>query len=76
MPNVNMNAAKKPVGEKEMTALKKAKKLEESRIRRGWRYYKISNRFSVLIPFDKRKGTPTEKGMRIIEIQKELLGIK
>ena len=76
MPSVNLNAAKKPVGEKETTALKKAKKLEESRIKKGWRYYKINKRFSVLVPFDRRSGVPTEKGMRIIEMQKKLLGIK
>ena len=76
MPAVNLEAAKKAVGEKELNALKKAKPQEEKKLKKGWRYYKVSNTISVLVPFDKRKGVPTEKGMRLIEMQKELLGIK
>ena len=76
MPAVNLEAAKKAVGEKELNALKKAKLQEEKKLKKGWRYYKVSNTISVLVPFDKRKGVPTDKGMRLIEIQKELLGIK
>ena len=76
MPAVNLEAAKKAVGEKELSALKKAKRQEEKRLKKGWRYYRISNSFSILVPFDKRKGVPTEEGMRLIQIQKDLLGIK
>jgi hypothetical protein len=76
MPAVNLEAAKKAVGEKELNALKKAKLQEEKKLKKGWRYYKVSNTISVLVPFDKRNGVPTEKGMRLIEIQKDLLGIK
>ena len=76
MPAVNLEAAKKAVGEKELNALKKAKLQEVKKLKKGWRYYKVSNTISVLVPFDKRKGVPTDKGMRLIEIQKELLGIK
>lgn len=76
MPAVNLEAAKKAVSEKELNALRKAKLQEEKKLKKGWRYYKVSNTISVLVPFDKRKGVPTEKGMRLIEIQKELLGIK
>lgn len=76
MPHVDLEAARKPVGEREIGALKKAKRQEERRIKKGWRYYKISNNTSVLVPFDKRKNAPTEEGMRLIEKQKEILGIK
>jgi hypothetical protein len=76
MPAINFDAAKKAVGEKELNALSKAKRQEERKIKKGWRYYRINNTFSVLVPFDKRKGIPTEEGLRIIKMQKELLGIK
>jgi hypothetical protein len=76
MPAINFDAAKKTVGEKELNALSKAKRQEERKIKKGWRYYRISSTFSVLVPFDKRKGIPTEEGLRIIKMQKELLGIK
>lgn len=76
MPAVNLEAAKKAVGDKELNALRKAKLQEEKKLKKGWRYYKVSNTISVLVPFDKRKGVPTDEGMRLIEIQKELLGIK
>ena len=76
MPAVNLEAAKKAVGEKELNALSKAKRQEERKIKKGWRYYRISNTFSILVPFDKRKGVPTDEGMRLIEIQKGILGIK
>lgn len=76
MPAVNLEAAKKAVGEKELNALKKAKLQEEKKLKKGWRYYKVSNTTSVLVPFDKKEGVPTEEGWRIIKMQKELLGIK
>ena len=76
MPAVNLEAAKKAVGDKELNALRKAKLQEEKKLKKGWRYYKVSNTISVLVPFDKRKGVPTDEGWRMINIQKELLGIK
>lgn len=76
MPSVNLEAAKKPVGENELNALKKAKQQEGKKLKKGWRYYRISNTTSVLVPFDKRKGVPTEEGMRLIQMQKDTLGIK
>lgn len=76
MPAVNLEAAKKAVGDKELNALNKAKRQEEKRLKNGWRYYKVSNSLSVLVPFDKKEGVPTEEGWRMINVQKELLGIK
>lgn len=76
MPAVNLEAAKKAVGDKELNALNKAKRQEEKKLKKGWRYYKVSNTVSVLVPFDKKEGVPTEEGWRMINIQKELLGIK
>lgn len=46
-------------------ALEKAKKIENRRYKKGWRFVKVDNKFSVFVPCDKH-GNPTEEGQRII----------
>ena len=56
-------------------ALKKAKKIEQQLEKMGWRWYRLSERLEVFIPCDK-DGNPTELGLKKIERQKILNGIK
>ena len=46
-------------------ALKKGKKLEESRIRKGWRWVKVNHYTTILVPFGKN-GEPTKEGLKRI----------
>lgn len=57
------------------TALKKAYKQEEEKTKKGWRFIKLNERLQVFVPCDK-KGKPTQEGLRLIQKQKELHGIK
>lgn len=72
MPAVNLEAAKKAVGDSDLQALTKAKRQETRKMKQGWRYYKINDRHQVLIPYDE-DGNPTELGQRIIAIQEKLM---
>lgn len=51
--------------------VEKLNKKEEIRIKNGWRWFKISERTRVLVPFD-RRGKPTEEGLRMIENAKKI----
>ena len=59
--------------EKDRYALNKAKRLEEKRIKQGWRYYKINERNQVLVPY--KNGKPTAQGLKIIAQQENILGV-
>jgi hypothetical protein len=48
-------------------ALQKAKEIESKRLKEGWRNIKIKPNLVVLVPCDK-KGKPTKKGQRYIEL--------
>ena len=54
---------------------KQGRKIEEKRMKKGWRYVKITPTYQVFVPCDK-KGNPTDDGLRRINRQKQLLGIK
>lgn len=60
------------VTERDVRALEKAYKEENRLLKEGYRWYKINDRIRVLIPFGK-DGKPTEKGLRMIELQRSLL---
>lgn len=75
MDYTNVISATSTVTEADHKALAVAKRIERKRIKEGWRFYKINERMQVLVPFGK-DGKPTEKGMKMIEMQKELQGIK
>ena len=47
--------------------LQKAKEIESKRLKEGWRNIKIKPNLVVLVPCDK-KGKPTKKGQRYIEL--------
>lgn len=56
-------------------ALKKARKMESEREKRGWRWIKVSNITKFFVPCDKR-GHPTQEGEEMIAAMKVHLGLK
>lgn len=56
-------------------AVKKGTKIEQKRIKAGWRYVQVNERTKILVPCDK-KGKPTEEGEKKILALKKNLGIK
>lgn len=61
------------VTETDVRGLKHAKAVEKKQIKDGYRWVRINARTKVFVPF--RNGEPTEMGRKIIQKQKELLGI-
>lgn len=47
-------------------AAEKAHRQEERRLKKGWRWVKITPRTRILVPCDKN-GNPTKEGQRLIE---------
>jgi hypothetical protein len=74
MATTNWVCEKQSVSEKELKALEKAKTQERKKIENGWKYYVITPRLKVLVPFE--KGKPTADGVRMIDNIKKLVGIK
>lgn len=56
-------------------ALEKAKRLENARAKKGWKYVDVDSRTQVFVPCDK-KGRPTKEGVERINRFKEICGIK
>jgi hypothetical protein len=57
---------------KERNVVLNARKLESERLEKGWRYFRISNNMTILVPCDK-KGNPTKEGLKRIEERKKSL---
>lgn len=57
---------------KEKAVVVKARKLENERLEKGWRYFRISNNMTILVPCD-IKGNPTKEGLKRIEERKKSL---
>lgn len=57
---------------KERNVVLNARNLESERLEKGWRYVKISNNMTILVPCDK-KGNPTKEGLKRIEERKKSL---
>lgn len=57
----------KNVSDSDKKALAAAKKVERQRIKDGYKWYVINERLKVLVPC-KKDGTPTEKGLKIIDV--------
>lgn len=74
MATTNWVYEKQSVSEKELKALEKAKTQESKKIKNGWKYYVITPRLKVLVPF--KKGKPTSDGVRMIDNIKKLVGVK
>lgn len=73
MNETNWSATIKPSRtDYDAKGLENAKKRERLMIKNGWRWKRINDRISVLVPCDKN-GNPTEQGLRIIKKQKSLL---
>ena len=53
-------------------ALKKAKEVEKSKLKKGWRWKRVHSSLSMLVPCDK-KGNPTKEGADMIAKYKEML---
>lgn len=56
-------------------ALANARKQEEEKVKKGWRYIKLNDRIQLFVPC-KKDGKPTNEGIKMIQKQKELYGIK
>ena len=63
------------VTEKDRANLEHAKRIEKTRIKSGYRWYKINERNKVFIPYGK-DGEPTKEGIATIERYKSHIGIK
>jgi hypothetical protein len=63
---------KENITESDVTALNKAKAMEQRYIKNGHKYVKITDSIKVLVPFGK-DGKPTKDGDRIIRNIKEKL---
>ena len=72
MSDTNFIAPKPAVTDADRKALEKAKKLESKQVKKGYRWYMVNNRSKVLVECDEH-GTPTAKGMRVIEAHKKSL---
>lgn len=57
---------------KERNVVLNARNLESERLEKGWRYVKISNNMTILVPCD-TKGNPTKEGLKRIEERKKSL---
>ena len=55
-------------------ALRKANEMEESKLKNGWRWKKVHDSLSLLVPCDEN-GNPTEHGEKIIERYRHTLGL-
>jgi len=55
-------------------ALKKAKNIEQGRIKQGWQWVKIGKLTKILVPCDKN-GKPTEEAQRRIDRLKGRINI-
>lgn len=66
---------KSAVTEKDKCVLEKAKRQEQKKIKKGYRWIKINERNKIFVPCDK-KGKPTKEGERKIQLFKNALGIK
>lgn len=75
MNEMNWSTFSTTVTEKDRKNLEKARIRERKLIKEGWRYYKINDIIQVLVPFGE-DGKPTERGQKMIEIQKKSYGIK
>lgn len=65
---------KSAVTEKDKCVLEKAKRQEQKKIKKGYRWIKINERNKIFVPCD-RKGVPTKEGMEKIEVFKKYIGI-
>ena len=54
-------------------ALEKAKKLESKRIKKGYKYIRVTPNSMILVECDKQ-GNPTKKGLEHIEEHKKRFG--
>ena len=75
MKNPEWAAPHPTVTDDDIKCLSIAHKQERKLTKDGWRYYKINERLSVLVPFGE-DGKPTKKGMQMIEARKMLYEIK
>ena len=66
MSDTNHIAPRPNVSDSDHKALKAAKRLEERRIKDGWRYVQVTPMMQVFVPCDK-KGKPTTEGQRRID---------
>lgn len=62
---------KKSQSELDKKKLKKLQDVEQDKLLHGWRFFKLNNRTSVLIPCD-RKGNPTKEGKEKLESYRSL----
>lgn len=69
-PIVNWVYDKEKVPEASRRAAEKAHKIEEQRIKKGWRWISITPRTKIFVPCNKN-GTPTKEGMELIEQAKK-----
>lgn len=60
------------VTERDKNMLTKAKQIEENNAKKGYRWIKVNNRTKIFVECDK-KGVPTKKGNKNIEILKKVL---
>ena len=65
MSDTNHIAPRPNVSDSDHKALKAAKRLEERRIKDGWRYVQATPMIQVFVPCDK-SGKPTKDGIRRI----------
>lgn len=54
--------------------LAKARKLEIEKLKKGYKWYKVDDKNTILVPFGK-DGKPTEHGLKMIELVKNSLSI-
>lgn len=73
MDGINTPLSPKPtVTETDIRNLEKAKQYEEKKKKEGWKWKKVNDRLTVLVPCDKN-GNPTSEGLKIIKRQKARL---
>jgi hypothetical protein len=75
MKNPEWAAPHPTVTDDDIKGLSTAHKQERKLMKDGWRYYKVSERLMVLVPFGE-DGKPTKKGMQMIEARKSQYDIK
>lgn len=72
MNETNWATLKSTVTDNDVKALARAKRMEKTLKKEGWKWIKINPRTMILVPCDK-EGKPTKKGEEMIKFASNLL---